>query len=207
MRNVVIATSLVLFGGVAAADDFVVDSQDGPRASGLNTQGMFVDVGAGVQTLSPGDGNTYQAHILRFAPQATFRRHFYLGAEMDIGSFDNTPQSNTISRTSGGDSMLPAQTVTSGTTVAAKAVAGFRATAGIISGGFELASGIRYVRTQDVNGTSIGDNGALVVEARARLDVWVTHSLTVGGIVGKDLNNADNAMLGLQLGLHFDQSR
>ena len=206
MRNVVIAASLLMFGGVAAADDFYVsDGQVVSPRSGLDTQGMFVDVGVGVQKISPGDGNTYQANTLRFAPQAMFGRHIYAGAEMDIGSFDNTTDNTTISRTTGGDSMSPAGAVSSGTTIAAKAIVGFRATAGRISGGFELASGVRYVRTQDVNGTSIGDNGAFVIEARGRLDLWLSRSLTVGGIVGKDLDNSDGVMAGLQLGLHFDQ--
>jgi hypothetical protein len=42
-----------------------------------------------------------------------------------------------------------------------------------------------------------------MLEGRARLDVWVTPRLSLGGVVGIELDQPRDLSAGLMLGLHF----
>jgi len=64
----------------------------------------LVSLGEIMLRLDPGDGNTYRGNYVRFAPQTTINRMFYLGAEIDIGSFDGSQPSATDTAARGGSS-------------------------------------------------------------------------------------------------------
>jgi hypothetical protein len=208
----VMRTSLVmicLFAGSAYADPEIVGPSDvAPshsvfaRDSHAQPAGMWLDFGAGAASVAPGDGNVYKGSFVRFAPQATINRVFYLGAEINIGSFDtSTPASASSARGVGVDT--PMSSGVDGTVGAVSAVAGARAMAGIFSGAVELAGGVRYTTVRVSNSFNTETQG--VVEARGRVDLWVTPHLSIGGIVGKDLNDTQSMMVGLNVGLHFER--
>jgi hypothetical protein len=171
------------------------------------TSGMWLDFGVAATRVDPGDGQTYRGTYVRFAPQTTINRGFYVGAEIDIGSFDASQPVAVDSAARGEGSSgtgMPISTGDSGGLAAAKLVAGVRMMAGAFSGGVELAGGVRYATISSDNGMNTFADDKGVLEARGRLDVWLTPHLTVGGLAGSDLARRDEVTFGLNLGFHFE---
>ncbi|HET9988467.1 MAG TPA: hypothetical protein VFQ65_08100 [Kofleriaceae bacterium] len=197
---------LFVFGaaGVASAQpsETLVLAPPAPSA----TSGMWLDFGVGATRVDPGDGNTYRGSYVRFAPQTTINRMFYLGAEIDIGSFDMSQPSagNTAARGGSSGTGTTMSNGDSGALAAAKLVAGARLMAGAFSGGLELASGVRYTTVTGETGLTGVSEGRGVVEARGRLDVWVTPHLTIGALAGSDIVRRDEATFALNVGFHFE---
>ncbi|MEO6776940.1 MAG: hypothetical protein ABI467_28645 [Kofleriaceae bacterium] len=177
-----------------------------PAAPVPPTGGMWVDFGVGATRLDPGDGQTHRGNYVRFAPQTTFDRTFYLGAEIDIGSFDaGTPSPTIDSAARGGSSGTTMDaSADTGSLAAAKLIAGARMTAGAFSGGLELAGGVRYTTVTNLSSVTTIADGRGVVEARGRLDVWITPYVTLGALAGTDLVRRDELTFGLNLGVHFE---
>jgi hypothetical protein len=138
----------------------------------------------------------------------TVKNGFYVGAEIDIGSFDaNEPAAvNSAARGDGSSGTgVAMSTGNSGTLAAAKLVAGLRMMAGSFSGGVELAGGMRYATiSADNSPMSMYTSGAGVFEARGRLDLWLSPHLTLGALAGTDLARRDEVMFGLDVGFHFE---
>ncbi|MFT3696513.1 MAG: hypothetical protein QM831_25455 [Kofleriaceae bacterium] len=172
--------------------------------------GMFVDFGLGAERLSPGNGNTYSADFVRFAPQAMITRHFYLGAEVDFGNITGMKphDSSSTSRTTDGSDQM--STVLSedhdGSIAAGKALFGFRATAGVFSGAVELAPTFRLTTLQHSATATSSSSDQAAVEAHGRLDFWLSPVVTVGAWVGVDLGSTDNIQAALQVGFHFERT-
>jgi hypothetical protein len=195
---------IVLFAGTAYAEptDWEGRSDTVYAQAPHQTAGMWLDFGGGAASVAPGDGNVYKGSFVRFAPQATINRVLYFGAEINIGSFDSsTPASATSARGGGVD--MPMSAGVDGSIGAVSAIAGARAMAGIFSGAVELAGGVRYTSVRMSNTLNTETQG--VVQARGRIDFWATPHLSIGGIVGKDLNDTQSMMVGLNLGLHFER--
>lgn len=197
---------LLVAGGVGVASaqpsEALVLAPPAPSAM----SGMWLDFGVGATRIDPGDGNTYRGNYVRFAPQTTINRMFYLGAEIDIGSFDagQPSASDTAARggsTGGTTTMSDGNT---GTLAAAKLVGGARLMAGPFSGGLELAGGVRYATITSVSGVTTNAQGMGVVEARGRLDLWATPHVTVGVLAGTDIVRRDEATFALNVGFHFE---
>lgn len=188
--------------GVASAQPSEALVLAPPAPSAMS--GMWLDFGVGATRIDPGDGNTYRGNYVRFAPQTTLNRMFYLGAEIDIGSFDagQPSASNTAARGSTGSTTTMSSGDT-GTLAAAKLVGGARLMAGAFSGGLELAAGVRYATITSA-GITTNSDGMGVVEARGRLDLWATPHLTVGVLAGTDIVRRDEATFALNVGFHFE---
>ena len=174
----------------------------------LSTSGMWLDFGVSATRVDPGDGQTYRGQYVRFAPMTTIKNGLYLGAEIDIGSFDaNQPVvADSAARGEGSSGTgTTMATDNSGMLAAAKLVAGVRMMAGSFSGGVELAGGIRYATiTANDSLMSTYSSDAGVFEARGRLDLWLSPHLTVGALAGTDLARRDEVTFGLDLGFHFE---
>jgi hypothetical protein len=210
MRGIAaIAVVIASSAGVAAADEctngpgpYLVCGVERPRhphaavwydASLLYTQFEF-------------NGSQVEGEMLRVGPRVSFGSAFYLGAEADFGqissvnrlTFDSARTAET-----GPTPMLPPPDALGGTFGALKLVGGVHANAGILSGGAEVAAGLRLVAiTSDETGVvSSGESAAL--EGRARLDLWLTPRLTVGAVAGVDLTERNDVTLGVTVGLHF----
>jgi len=203
MRNSLAMLFVAGAAGVASAQpsEALVIAPAAPASA----SGMWIDFGAGATRLDPGNGQTYRGEYVRFAPQVTLSRVLYFGAELDIGSFDasegptNPSAARGDSSTGGG---MPMTTQIDGQLGAAKLVGGARLMAGAFSGGLELAAGVRY--TTLTEGTASNSVGTGVVEARGRLDVWLTPHVTVGALAGTDLARRDEATFALNVGFHFE---
>jgi len=203
MRNSLAIIFVAGAAGVASAQpsEALVIAPPAPASA----SGMWIDFGAGATRLDPGNGQTYRGEYLRFAPQVTLSRVLYFGAELDIGSFDASegPANPAAARGEGSTgSGTPMTTQIDGQLGAAKLVGGARLMAGAVSGGLELAAGIRY--TTLTEGSASNSVGTGVVEARGRLDVWVTPHVTVGALAGTDIARRDEATFALNVGFHFE---
>jgi len=77
--------------------------------------------------------------------------------------------------------------------------------AGAFSGGLELAGGVRYASVTDISGVTTHADGMGVVEARGRLDLWVTPHVTIGALAGSDIIRRDEATFALNVGFHFER--
>jgi hypothetical protein len=206
MRSSLAVASLFIAGTAAADPELVFGPSDtAPNVdttyvSQRETSGMWIDFGVGVDRVAPGNGGVYSGQFVRFAPQVTLNRHFYLGAELDIGSFDGNAVANDSNVARGAGSVMAPNGVT-GTTGAAMALFGARANAGIVSGGVELAGGVRNDMVTNFSMVS-NESARGVIEAHGRLDLRVTPLLSIGGMVGTDLTEKDNMTATLQLGFH-----
>jgi hypothetical protein len=195
--------AILLVAGTAAADptDAPSDAPPAPKGSKYHlppaTSGMSIEVGAGVNRVStivdPGSGNreAYNGQFARFATGATFRRNFYLGGEIDVGTFSGS----TI------NPITMSQVDITGVMISPKVVVGVRAMTGIISGGAELAGGL--MRTTLDHTLAFYDNRGLV-EARARGDLWVSPYVSIGGMVSSAVTEK-YLTASLQLAFHFDR--
>ena len=205
MRNALALLVVAGWAGVASAQpsEALVLAPPAPPAS----SGMWLDFGAGATRIDPGNGQTYRGEYVRFAPQVTINRMFYLGAEIDIGSFDmsdSTPTNATAARGGGTGTAMPMADTFDGGLAAAKLVGGARLMAGAFSGGLELAGGVRYTTISNESGVNSNSVGMGIVEARGRLDVWLTPHVTVGALAGTDIVRRDEATFALNFGFHFE---
>jgi hypothetical protein len=207
MRNSLAMLFVAGAAGIASAQpsEAVVIAPPPPPS----TSGMWLDFGVSATRIDPGDGQTYRGQYVRFAPMTTIKNGFYLGAEIDIGSFDANQSvvANSAARGEGSTGTGGAMaTGNSGTLGAAKLVAGLRMIAGSFSGGVELASGMRYATITPADSPmSTYSASAGVFEARGRLDLWLSPHLTVGALAGTDLARRDEVMFGLDVGFHFER--
>lgn len=205
MRNSLAMLFVVGAAGVASAQpsEALVLAPPAP----LSYSGMWLDFGAGVTRIDPGNGQTYRGNYVRFAPQLTLNRVFYFGAELDIGSFDLTGDAPNATAARGGGSGTGTTTMTTsgtGNLGAAKLVGGARMMAGAFSGGLELATGVRYTTVPTASSSMSYSNGEGVFEVRGRLDAWLTPHVTIGGLAGTDLARRDEVTFALNVGIHFE---
>ena len=178
-----------------------------------NNSGVFIDVGGGWMRADP-DGMTYRAEYLRFAPQVSINRWFYVGAAFELGKiYDSSGQLNGMlpSVCSGNIKHLgcvaPSSGLvdeTSGTISEPQVFVGVRDLIGIVSGGFEIAPSERRT-TASVNSLNQSfTTYVTTIELHARADVWLTPRLTAGVTVGSDFDTVRDLQAGLQVGFHFE---
>jgi hypothetical protein len=202
----IVRTSLVvailLVAGTAVADPEVGPSDTPPALKGSNyhlppsTAGMSIEVGAGVDrvstTVNPGfNREAYSGQFARFATGTTVRRNFYIGGEIDVGTFSGT----TINPNTMGHVDI------TGGLISSKVVIGVRAMTGIVSGGAELAGGVLRTTLDD---TLVYYDLRGLLEARARADVWVSPYFSIGGMVSSALTE-QYLTASLQCAFHFDR--
>ena len=177
-----------------------------------NDAGVFLDVGAGWTRADP-DGMTYRAQYLRFAPQVSLHRWFYIGAALEIGRIYNSSGTlngmlpATCSGGPGAPCAGPGSSLvdeSSGTISEPQLFVGARDLIGIVSGGFEVAPTLRRTSASVNYLNQSFTTTVTTIELHARVDVWVTPRLTAGVTVGSDFNTVRNLEAGLQIGFHFD---
>ena len=202
---------LVLVGGIGIASaDPLPEHLYGWRKP--SDSGTFIEVGTGLMSANR-DGLTYRAQYLRFAPQVSINRWFYVGAGFQIGEiYKSTGKLNgeLPVTCSPGVSMLdcipnnPMLDETSGTITEGQLFVGIRDRIGIVSGALELAPTLRRTTasTNALNEAFTTDGTTLELHARA--DIWATPHFNAGIMVGADTSSRHDLMAGLQLGFHFE---
>ncbi len=172
---------------------------------------VWIDVGLGVQTVAPGDNVRYTGEMIRFAPQAAFGKHFYLGAGFSATRISDTSGSTSYVQCPSNytDEMcegLQHDSTSSehGTILEPQVVLGLRERAGIFVGAVELAPTMRFTNGNFTkNGLLSVTIAQKTVEAHGRIDAWFTPYLTVGAFAGIDVDSVNNLQAALQIGVHF----
>lgn len=209
--SLVVALGVLGLGSVASADP---ESSPQLWRSSAPSGGVWVDVGANVARIDPGDGSTYRGEFVRFAPKMSFNRYFYIGAELDIGKINELLNpSQSCRNASGGESCpngslisTPMDPHSNGSLAAAEALFGVRGLAGPISAGAEVAGGIRHASLKSATGYNvISSEDAMTFDIHGHVDLWLTSRITVGAMVGADLANLNNMSAGLEVGVHLER--
>jgi len=212
MRYVLAGLVLGAWTNVASADPSDDYAKPWERTG---DSGTYLDVGAGWMRVAPGDGVTYRADYLRFAPQATFKRWFYVGAALAFGKIYHSTgmldgqlpatcsgnPNNGLSCTAPGNNLIDES---SGTVVEPQVFVGVRDLVGIVSGSFEIAPTVRWT-TASVSWLNQSFTTTVkTVELHGHLDVWLRPRISAGIMVGSDFDTVRNLQAGLQVGFHFE---
>ncbi len=176
-----------------------------------NVSGVFLDVGAGWMRTNR-NGVTYRAQYLRFAPQISINRWFYLGAAFEVGRIYSS--SGML------DGMLPVPCTggpgmctgpgnnlvdeTSGTISEPQVIVGVRDLIGPVSGSFEVAPTVRWTTGSTNFLNQSFTTSVTTIELHAHADVWATSHVTAGIMLGSDINTVRNVQAGVQIGFHFE---
>jgi hypothetical protein len=202
----------LLVGGVASADP-VDPTQlfyyDGSNIVHQHPTGSWLDFGLMYGRFEPSPGMLMSTEFVRFGPRASLNRFIYIGGEVDIGSLStiSSPSTNDVARTASGEmegsTTDPMSTLTGGTLAAGKALVGAHVLAGPLSGAAEFAAGVRDFMTHDSIGQYREGYFGGAYELHGRLDLWATHTLTIGALANVDLADRRDVSVGLVVGVHF----
>jgi len=218
---------LVLVGGVgiASADPTVIVPEEpteyrpaettdhGPSWKVAHEAGTFIEVGTGVMSADR-DGVNYHAQYLRFAPEVSINRWFYVGAGFQIGGIyksrgklDGMLPVTCSEGPTGADCIpIPDQDIdeSGGTVTDGQLLIGVRDRIGIVSGGLELAPTLRRI-TASVNSLNEAfTTDDATIELHARGDIWITPHINAGVMVGANTTSRHDVMGGMQIGFHFE---
>jgi hypothetical protein len=200
---------LVLGVGIGSAS---AEPAEGYGWKAPNSSGTSIDVGAGWMRDDP-DGMTYDAKYLRFAPQATFKRYFYVGAAFEVGTIYgshgtlNGMLPATCEGQPGGFCKGPGNDLldhTTGTIVEPQVFFGVRDLVGIVSGSFEVAPTVRWTSSAFSFVNQSFTTTEKTIELHARVDVWVVPRISAGIMVGSDFDTTRNLQAGLVIGFHYE---
>ena len=127
---------------------------------------------------------------------------FYVGDELDLGALGGGP-------TSSGAAAMPftaaPPTSTSGFVIQDTVFFGARASQGRVTVGGELGIGFRMsLYTSPVLAAPSYDafDGAFLLQARGKVDVWATTWLTIGAIASLNVVDPHDVAVGIVLGFH-----
>jgi hypothetical protein len=172
-------------------------------------------VGAGWMRNTPGDGVTYRSQYLRFAPQTTFKRWFYVGAALEFGKIyassgmldGQLPSTCSGNPNTGLTCTAPGNNLvdeSGGTVVEPQVFVGVRDLVGLVSGSFEIAPTVRWTTASTTWLNQTFTTTVATVELHGRMDVWLMPRISAGIMVGSDFNTLRDLQAGLQVGFHFD---
>jgi hypothetical protein len=171
--------------------------------SSVASADTWTEVGLVRSRLDMGDGHVVDGYAVRFSPRVHLRHGFYGGLEFDGGRLSGDITTPAVFRVNGGETAPT--TAVNGTTSAVAILVGTRVRTGSVSGGVELAAGFHRAELRDRMDYELAaiESTSTMLEGRARLDVWVTPRLSIGGVVGIELDQPRDLSAGLMLGLHF----
>lgn len=160
----------------------------------------WLELGAMRARIAMPGGHQVQGWALSFSPRLPLKHHLYAGGELDRGDVAGSIITPAAFRESGGNDGPTSDVVGNYTSV--RVLLGVRARAGAISAGGELAGGFYREQFNDPHGVQLAtvEANSTQLEARARMDLWVTPRLSLGAMVGAD--NHQDLSAGLILGVH-----
>lgn len=161
----------------------------------------WLELGAMRAKIAMPDGHQVQGWALSFSPRLPLNRHLYVGAELDRGDISGTITTPAAFRQLGGE-MGPTSDVV-GEYLSVRVLLGIRARTGVLSAGGEVAAGFHREQFNDPLGNQLAtvEASSPQLEARARMDLWLTPHVSLGAMVGAD--DHQDLSAGLVLGLHI----
>jgi hypothetical protein len=165
-----------------------------------NHAGVSLEIGGGWQRIRT-NGLTYRAEYLRFAPQISLNRWFYVGAAFQFGHIYGS------SGTLEGRPYDPVGSVfdnSTGTDVAAQLLVGARGFFGIVSGALEIAPTERWTSSSGNSANASFTTSASMIEVHGRIDVWASPYFSAGIMATVDTESIHDFEAGLQLAFHFE---
>lgn len=151
------------------------------------------------------DATTLEGQAPRFGLRIARGRYFHFGAECEEATLSGSTREygGALARTS--DDTYPTSPL-EGNSLELKMFAGAHVRAGAVMLGADLAGGLRDSWVSGDQGIDVGGrkNEALV-EARSRADVFLSPSMTLGGVASVDLIDKRNMSLAAVFSLYFSR--
>jgi hypothetical protein len=192
---------LVAMSATAAADPVSDAFWNRAPAHSSFAGDSWLELGAMRARIAMPGGHEVQGYALSFSPRLPLKHHLYAGAELDRGDVSGSISTPAAFRESGGNVGPTSDVVGNYTSV--RMLLGVRARTGVISAGGELAAGFYREQFNDPLGVQLAtvEANSTQLEARARMDLWLTPQISLGAMVGAD--NHQDLTAGLILGLHI----
>jgi hypothetical protein len=154
-----------------------------------------------------GTSDTIVANTVRFGIGFMVSRHLYFGGDADFGTISDslTDAGRVGARSANGQTtqMSGSQDALRGTTGGAHVLAGLTTGGTGLTASGELAAGVRLETT---DGNSLAGEQAQsdrLLEARGRLQMFLSRGVTVGAVAGVDLLDHRDVSFGVTVGLHM----
>ena len=166
--------------------------------------GASFEVGYSHNQVAVTDQTALGGQAGRFGLRVTLGPHIHFGAEAEEGTLAGTsPPSGVVARGgSGGSSELVGPL--DGNTLGLKAYAGAHTHLGAFMVGADLAGGMRDTWVSSVAGMDVaGRKNEPLLEARTRLDYFLSSTLTIGAVASADMIERRDVSIAAVLGLHF----
>lgn len=187
--RIVAASVLVILAGTSAYAD--------------NGKGASFDFGYVRSRVGVTDNTALDADQARFGIRIGTGKHFHFGAEVDNGriSGQTSLPTSTVARTSGGGTF---QGPLGGNSLNLKAYAGLHTVRSKLMFGGDAAIGVRDTWVESDAGMDVaGFKKQPVVEVRARAELFLTPSMTVGAVASTDVLDRRNVSLAAVFSLNF----
>lgn len=170
--------------------------------SSVASADSWTEVGLARTRVDMGEGHVVDGYTVQFSPRFNLNKLFYAGAELDGGRISGDIATPQVFRVNGGE-MNPTSAVT-GEAYAIGAVVGMRLRVGAVSGGGELLAGFHRADLRDASALELAtvESDTTMLQGRARLDLWVSPQVSLGGVVGVELDDPKEMTAGIMLGLH-----
>jgi hypothetical protein len=134
-------------------------------------------------------------------------RYFHAGAEAEEGWLSGSTWEDYgyVARADGTTPTPTSSSPLSGNTLALKLVGGAHTSIGSsLTVGADLAYGVRDTWVSSDRGMDVaGRKDEPLLEARTRVDYWLTPALTLGAVASTDLHERRDTSLGAILAIHF----
>lgn len=136
-------------------------------------------------------------------------QYFHAGVEAEEGWLSGTTWEDYgyVARADGSTPMPSSSSPLSGNTLALKMVGGAHTAIGsTVTVGADLAYGFRDTWVSSDRGMDVaGRKNEPLLEARTRLDYWLSRSITIGAVASTDLHERRDTSFGAILAVHFKE--
>jgi hypothetical protein len=142
----------------------------------------------------------------RFGIRITLGPHIHFGGEAEEGSLAGTAGPSGVVARGGTSGSTELAGPLEGNTLGLKAYAGAHTRLGAFMVGADLAGGMRDTYVSSIAGMDVaGRKNEPLLEARTRVDFFLSTSLTIGAMASADMIERRDVSIGAVLGLHFTQ--
>ena len=164
--------------------------------------GLSLELGYLRNQVAVTDQTALAGEAVRFTIKVSNGPFFHWGAEAEEGRLSGSTRlpGGAVARSIGQPQPSPLE----GNTLGLKLLAGAHTTIGRLMFSSDLAAGVRDTWVSSDLGIDVaGRKKAALIELRARADVWLSSTTTIGAVATADLLERRDVSLGLVLALHF----